>query len=503
MTMKSQIYLASAIVLGLVMLFVIFESRGAQQAKVANEEIQQHIVPGIRHLEQLRFGVIRIVSSTSELIVASLGEQPNADVDSPSVASMEVDLIHQGEGAFRSALAALALLHHDHHNHSIPPYELDGIVSAFEGLVRHTGRIITLVESHATPPDLVAAKEAFEEQEVHTLATVEHTLEQAQATADDRFHGMAESIVQLRNDILVLGFVVVAVLLAYSVFVTRLLQREASARALAEQLAHENRLEVEHRKRIEARLASHQKLEALGTMLGGIAHSVNNFLTPIITLSQLLKQDAPPTSELRQDLDHILHSAQNASTMLKDVLAFSRTRTTRLPDSCDLVACLRRSLAVAKSAMSASVTLKEHIDLAEAWVPIGEADIETIILNLTGNAVDALRQAVGHIAIALGAAQIADGMVAGTPVRLDDGAYVRLSVTDTGTGIPPENLLNIFDPFFTTKEVGKGSGLGLSITYASVAQAGGDIIVSSEPGAGTRFDIFLPRLERPNAAIAV
>lgn len=496
--MKLRLYLASGIVLCLVSFLVLLGAEDTQHSSRLSNEIHEKIVPTLRHLEQMRFGILRIVSSTSELVLAKLTGTDDDDVESkPSNASdAETELIRQGQETSLLALRELRALRGDGKDRQADFVKLQEIEHAHDRLTADSGRIVALARSNATPKELAEAKEVFEASEMRALAIVELALNQAQQVTDNKHGQLSLEIKALRNEILSLGLLTVVMLVFYSLFVIRTLQREASARLEAEQLARDNADEVARRKRIEGRLVAHQKMEALGTMIGGIAHSVNNLLMPVITLSKMLKEDAPEASEQRDDLGRIQASGEKASRLLKDVLAFSRTSEHATSASCELVECLHGAFDIAKAALPSSVSLHVSFLLEKAWVPKDEAEIDTLVFNLLSNAVDAMENATGHIEVHLDKVKVEQGLIDGNQVQLASGEYARLSISDDGCGIPEKALPHVFEPFFTTKPVGKGTGLGLSVIYSSLTQVGGDIIVSSKPGFGSRFDLFLPLLEK-------
>lgn len=296
----------------------------------------------------------------------------------------------------------------------------------------------------------------------------------------------------LKRNVLGFGIASILALILYSYFIAHLIRKEASAHIQAETLAEENANEIARRMVLERRLVSHQKLEALGTMMGGIAHSINNFLAPILILTTLLKKDAAPGGDQERNLEYIRRAATNAADMLKDVLAFARNKPDGNTASTDLVACLLGSLKVARAAAPSAISIEAEIAPSEAWVNCKESELETIILNLINNAIDAVSISEGRIDVTLKAVSATSCRAAGFAVDIADGQYYWLRVKDTGYGICDEILPRIFDPFFTTKEVGKGSGLGLSISYTIITKIGGDIIASSPPGEGACFDLFFP-----------
>jgi signal transduction histidine kinase len=499
--MKFRLYLASVVVLCLVSILVFLGTEDAQRSLRLSEEIHTRTVPALRHLEQMRFGILRIVSSTSELMVAHFagGGQDEQRPRTGEAVTTETKLIEQGSDSYRMARQELLALYLNNDNPAPDHADLQAIDRSHAELAATSERIISLVHARASPQELTEAKEVFEVQEMQALGAIAQALGKTQQAADAQYSQLTLEITELRNQTLGLGVLAVAVLLIYSVFVIRLLQREAKARQEAEDLAAANAAEIERRRHIEDRLAAHQKMEALGTMVGGIAHSVNNLLVPIITLSKMLKQDAPAGSEQQLDLARILASGEKASRLLKDMLAFSRTGAAAPSGGCELADCLRRTLSLARAALPASVELHERILVDAAWVPVEESEIDTIVFNLLSNAADAIDSGSGRIDVSLARVMVEKGSAKKVPVRLQAGEYACLTIADNGCGIAETVLPHVFEPFFTTKPVGKGTGLGLSVIYGSVTQAGGDIIVDSKLGAGTRFDLFLPLLERGTA----
>ncbi len=484
---KLKTYTASGLVVLLALLFVIYEFRHAEVADHMTQEAREHIVPSMRYLEQMRFGVLRTVSSTSELIVANFASVEESGEQG------ETELIAEGRFEFLTAFSKLKQLLGAHHGHAEPQFSLEEIESAFTRLTAESEVILALIKNDAEAAELGEAKETFERREREVLSLLAEALSRSQSQSEELFDDMSEATLHLRDSIVWLGVSIVMILLVYTAYVVRLLKRESRARRHAETLAKAHEREVQRRKMIEANLASHQKLEALGTMLGGIAHSVNNYLTPIITLTKLLKSDFRQGSEEHEDLGRILSSAQNASQVLKDVLAFSRNEQPELSDKSEIVSCLRRALPVARAAIPASAKLSFETRLDESWVGLREADIETVILNLVGNAADALHEKPGDIRLLLDDVVVEQTEeLSGEKHVLTPGRYSRLRISDTGCGIAADILPNIFDPFFTTKEVGKGSGLGLSVTYTTVTQVGGEIRVDSQVGEGTCFTLYLP-----------
>ncbi|WP_299183405.1 ATP-binding protein [uncultured Neptuniibacter sp.] len=476
--------------------YVVYEYKEADSTKRSNQIVHNSLVPQLRLLEQMRFGIIRIVSSTSEHLLVGLTYAEGAeDVTRRTAESIEENEINRGHRAFLKAYTELkGILTRFDEGALVNAQELEQIHLHYDQLQRTSTNLINLMQAGAENLEIAESKEEFEEQEQVALNYLAEVLVKVQKQADIQFAQINLSINNLGNNILFLGVVLIGLMLLYSTVVLQLLRKEAQARASAEELAAAHLQEVEERKRIESLLASHQKLEALGTMLGGIAHSVNNFLTPIIALSKMLKLDHKEDHETYADLKRIENSASSASEVLKNVLAFSRNRQRDVDDSTEIVGCIHRSLLLAKAAMPSTARLTIEIEPDEVLVPCKEADIETLLLNLIGNSVDALEGESGDISVNLSQITITPDQDFDNSVHLEPGNYVNLSITDTGHGISTDIIENLFDPFFTTKEVGQGSGLGLSVSYSIVKQAGGQIRVKSEQGEKTCFDIFLPIL---------
>jgi len=247
------------------------------------------------------------------------------------------------------------------------------------------------------------------------------------------------------------------------------------------------------RRELEAQYRQSQKLEALGTLAGGIAHDLNNVLTPIMGGAQLSLLKLDPGHPIYDNLKTIETGVQKAAELIHQILAFSRKQV-----------MATQPLNLTNLIMDFSVMLRrlirEDIHLIFALngeLGIIEADknqMEQILINLVVNAMDAVAEG-GQIRIQTADKDIARTMPLTTGSQLLPGRYVVLSVGDNGAGMDPATLGRIFDPFFTTKENGRGTGLGLSTVYGIVKQHGGEIQVESTPGEGTRFDIFFRRTE--------
>jgi PAS domain S-box-containing protein len=243
------------------------------------------------------------------------------------------------------------------------------------------------------------------------------------------------------------------------------------------------------RERLEAQLRQSQKMEAMGTLAGGIAHDFNNILGAILGYGELAYQHSAPGSALRRYLDNVMHAAGRAKALVDRILGFSRSGLgERVPVNVQSV--IEETLELLAASLPAGIRLEKTLAAGDAAV-IGDAThLHQVAMNLCTNALHAMERG-GVLSVALERVELAEqrSLSRGT---LSPGAYVRLVVSDTGTGIAPAVLERMFDPFFTTKGVGEGTGLGLSLVHGIVAELGGAIDVATRPGEGTRFEIWLP-----------
>jgi CheY-like chemotaxis protein len=243
-------------------------------------------------------------------------------------------------------------------------------------------------------------------------------------------------------------------------------------------------------------------MEAIGRLAGGVAHDFNNMLTAILGYAQLALADAGPDEGLRGDLEEIVRAGESAAGLTRQLLAFSR-RQMLAPRVVDL------NEIVAASAQMRARLIGEHVELATVLDPdlgavkVDPAQIEQVILNLAINARDAM-PAGGKLTIETANVELDDGY-ARAHADVEPGPYVMLVVSDTGAGMDADARVHLFEPFFTTKDT--GTGLGLATVHGIVHQSGGHVWVYSEPGLGTSFKVYFPRVapaagERPAAVAA-
>jgi PAS domain S-box-containing protein len=243
------------------------------------------------------------------------------------------------------------------------------------------------------------------------------------------------------------------------------------------------------KEQLEAQLRQSQKMEAIGTLAGGIAHDFNNILGAIIGYSELALQESAEQSALRRYLDNVMHATERAKMLVERILGFSRSGLgDREPVNVQSV--ILETVELLEASLPEGIRLERKVDAGNAAV-IGDATyLHQVAMNLCTNAIHAMACG-GVLSVNLERVQLYESRTLSRGV-LGPGPYVRLTIADTGTGIPPAVLDRIFDPFFTTKEVGAGTGLGLSLVHGIVTDLGGAIDVKSTLGEGTKFEIWLP-----------
>jgi two-component system, cell cycle sensor histidine kinase and response regulator CckA len=260
------------------------------------------------------------------------------------------------------------------------------------------------------------------------------------------------------------------------------------------QVVHCYAEDITERLQLEERFRQSQKMDAIGHLAAGVAHDFNNLLTVVQFEVVQLAESKELTSELREAVDQIGRAAERAANLTRQLLTFSRkqSKEVQLLDLRELVTGMTRMF---ERILGADIKLELTTSASLPRLYADPGMIEQVIMNLVVNSRDAMPQG-GRIEIAVSEVAIATSELLQHPEGRP-GRFLQLSVTDTGTGIAPENLPRIFEPFFTTKSVGKGTGLGLATVFGIVNQHEGWIEVASEPGRGTTFRIILP--EAPEA----
>jgi signal transduction histidine kinase len=266
-----------------------------------------------------------------------------------------------------------------------------------------------------------------------------------------------------------------------------------------DRLARQAMLEERERKSLEAQLRQAQKMEAVGQLTGGIAHDFNNLLTVVVGNLDSLVERLEVDEKGRKLAQDALSAGLSGAELTRKRLAFSRKQAleTKAVDVNDLV---RGTMELLRRSLGDKIEI-EVSTAGNLWpVDTDPAQLESALLNLAVNSRDAMPDG-GHLMIETTNSHLDEQYAAENP-GVTPGDYVMLAVTDSGTGIPPEHLDRVIEPFFTTKEVGKGSGLGLSMIYGFAKQSGGHLKIYSEVGHGTSVRLYLPRGKAgPEAAL--
>ena len=253
-------------------------------------------------------------------------------------------------------------------------------------------------------------------------------------------------------------------------------------------------LDITERVQLEAQFRQAQKMEAVGRLAGGIAHDFNNLLTAILGYAELVLEQLPADSELAADIDQIRRAGLSASSLTRQLLAFSRRQMLKPEVICinDVVA---RTETLLRRLIGEDIELTTRLDTELAHVSADPAQIEQVIVNLAVNARDAMAEG-GQLTVETGNVYL-DSAFASAHMGARTGAHVMMKVSDTGIGMDESIKAHLFEPFFTTKEKTKGTGLGLATVYGVVKQSGGFIWADSAPGQGATFTMYLPVVDAP------
>ncbi|HET9253106.1 MAG TPA: ATP-binding protein [Candidatus Eisenbacteria bacterium] len=256
--------------------------------------------------------------------------------------------------------------------------------------------------------------------------------------------------------------------------------------------------DVSERKRLEEEVVQSQKMRAIGQLAGGVAHDFNNLLTTILGYAELLQRRLTRGDLARSYADEIMRAGQRGSALTAQLLAFGRKQMLR-PIPINLNDVVRGMEGLLQRLTGDLVTLEMDLDPSLHTVKADLGQVEQVLMNLVVNARDAM-PAGGEILIETRNVEV-DEAAAQDISGIAPGAYAEVTVTDNGMGMDAATRARLFEPFFTTKEMGKGTGLGLSMVYGIVKQSGGAITVTSEPGQGSSFRVYLPRTELPAVPI--
>jgi len=255
--------------------------------------------------------------------------------------------------------------------------------------------------------------------------------------------------------------------------------------------------DISARKKLEAKLLQAQKMEAIGTLAGGIAHDFNNILMAIIGYAELALNRAEPASALSKYIDNVLTAGQRGKALVQQILAFSRQpEEGRRPLQASLF--VKEALKLLRASLPTTIDI--HQDLRSRSMVMGNPiHLQQIVMNLCTNAAHAMQSRAGKLRVQLVDTEI-ENRASGSLSHLKPGLYIRLSVNDSGCGMSPDVASQIFDPYFTTKKKGEGTGLGLSVVHGIVSSYKGEVTVQSEPGKGSTFNVYLPRMAHAEQA---
>ena len=258
-------------------------------------------------------------------------------------------------------------------------------------------------------------------------------------------------------------------------------------------------IDISERKSLENQLRHAQKMESIGTLAGGIAHDFNNILSVIIGNAELAMDEVSKDHALYTELDEISRAGNRAKDLVKQILTFSRqTDEEFMPIKPYLL--FKEALKLLHSILPATIEINQHIDPDSGMIMADPSQMHQVIMNLCTNSYQALSEEGGVLDVRLEAFELPPEFASRYP-DLSPGSYVRFTVSDTGCGMTPDVKGKIFDPYFTTKEKGRGTGLGLAVVFGIVKACGGAITVYSEPGEGTTFHVYFPRIEMAEEAL--
>ena len=251
--------------------------------------------------------------------------------------------------------------------------------------------------------------------------------------------------------------------------------------------------DVTHEADLEMQLRQVQKLEAIGTLAGGIAHDFNNILAAIMGYAEMALYDVPEETQGRRNLEQVLKAGYRGKDLVKQIITFSRrSEQERRPMLVSPV--IKEILKLLRASLPTTIEIRPRIEAQAGMVLAEPTQIHQVLMNLCSNAAYAMREKGGVLEIRLAEVHTSSDDATLHP-GLNPGPYMKLVVSDTGHGMDRATMERIFEPFFTTKKPGEGTGMGLAVVHGIVKSYEGAVVVESDPGKGTTFEVFLPRIE--------
>ena len=279
------------------------------------------------------------------------------------------------------------------------------------------------------------------------------------------------------------------------------LEKRVQERTAELQQAYDKLMEeTTEREHVEAQLRQAQKMEALGTLTGGIAHDFNNILAGIIGFTELVADHVPKGSREAHHLKRVMESSLRGRDLVRRMLTLSR-QTEQQKKPLSLSSIVKETVDLIRATTPTTISITVNTRSESGLILADPTQIQQVVMNLCTNAAHAMREKGGTLAIQLSNHTVSQSD--GNPHGIEPGLYTRLTVHDTGTGISPDIMDKIFDPFFTTKKLGEGTGLGLSVVHGIIKQSNGYITVESEPGRGSTFTVYFPKVTGELQADAV
>jgi PAS domain S-box-containing protein len=251
--------------------------------------------------------------------------------------------------------------------------------------------------------------------------------------------------------------------------------------------------DVSHEAELEMQLRQVQKMEAIGTLAGGIAHDFNNILAAIMGYAEMALYDVPEGTQGRRNLEQVIKAGYRGKDLVKQIITFSRrSEQERRPMLVSPI--IKEILKLLRASLPTTIEIRPSIEAHAGMVLAEPTQIHQVLMNLCSNAAYAMRERGGVLEIRLAEVHTSTDKATLHP-GLNPGPYIKLTVSDTGDGMDRATLERIFEPFFTTKRPGEGTGMGLAVVHGIVKSYEGAVVVESDPGKGTTFEVFLPRIE--------